>query len=115
MTNNVDEFVESLIVATVAKEVDWQVGTTELQTALEEVYGNSGKLYFFEDKDAGANIVFASYEYYEGEVEADEFIKEGTSVLFVDNDDFEILNEVTDEDVTDVELFTKLLAAIEGK
>lgn len=115
MANNVDEFIESLIVATVAKEVEWKAGTTELQAVLEEVYGNSEKLYSFADKEAGANVVFASYQFYEGEVEAEEFIKEGMSVLLVDDDDFEILNEVTDEDVTDAELFTKLLAAIESK
>lgn len=113
-TNTVDEFIESLIVATVSKEVKWEKGSDKLQEVLEEVYGNSEKLYFFADKEAGANVVFASYQFYEGEVESDEFIKEGMSVLLVDDDDYEILNEVTDEDVTDIELFTKLVAAIEA-
>lgn len=114
-TNTVDEFIESLIVATVSKEVKWQAGSEKLQEVLEEVYGNSDKLYSFADVEAGANVVFASYQFYEGEVESDEFIKEGMSVLLVDDTDFEILNEVTDEDVTDVELFAKLVQAIEAK
>lgn len=114
-TNTVDEFIESLIVATVSKEVKWQAGSEKLQEVLEEVYGNSDKLYSFADVEAGANVVFSSYQFYEGEVESDEFIKEGMSVLLVDDTDFEILNEVTDEDVTDVELFAKLVQAIEAK
>lgn len=113
-TNTVDEFIESLIVATMSKEVKWEKGSDQLQGVLEEVYGNSDKLYVFADKEAGANVVFASYQFYEGEIEADEFIKEGMSILLVDDEDFEILNEVTDEDVVDAELFTKLASLIEG-
>lgn len=113
-TNTADAFIESLIVATIGKEVTWEKGTEKLQEVLEEVYGNSEKLYSFADKEAGANVVFASYQYYEGEEELEEFIKEGMSVLLVDDDDFEVLNEVTDEDVADRELFIKLLSAIEA-
>ena len=111
----VDEFVESLVAATMNKEVAWSTGTPELTEALEEVYGNSQKLYTFVDEEAGANVVLAAYQYYEGEVEADEFIKDGMSILLVDTDDFEILNEVTDEDVEDAAIFTKLVEAIEAK
>lgn len=111
----VDEFIESLVAATMNNEVAWSPGTPELTEALEEVYGNSQKLYTFVDEEAGANVVFAAYQYYEGEVEADEFIKDGMSILLVDTDDFEILNEVTDEDVEDAAIFTKLVEAIEAK
>ena len=111
--NTVDEFVESLVAATVNNEVAWSLGTPQLAEVLEEVYGNSQKLYTFLDVEAGANVVLAAYQYYEGEVEAEEFIKEGMSILLVDSDDFEILNEVTDEDVEDASLFTRLIEAIE--
>ena len=67
----------------------------------------------FLDEEAGANVVIATYQYYEGEVEADEFIKDGMSTLLVDADDFEIVNEVKDEDVEDPAIFTKLIEAIE--
>lgn len=115
MTNKVDEFIESLVVATIAKEVQWNLGTPELQGVLEEVYGNSENLYYFEDTEAGANVVLATYKYYEGEVAEDEFMKDGVSVLLIDDDDYEILNEVTDEDIEDAELFSKLLAAVQAK
>ncbi len=111
--NPVEDFVESLVAATVNKEVIWSAGTPELRSVLEEVYGNSDKLYMFLDEEAGANVVVATYQYYEGEVEADEFIKDGMSILLVDVDDFEIVNEVTDEDVEDESLFNRLIAAIE--
>lgn len=114
MTNTVDEFVESLVVATVNNEVKWNAGTDALHAVLEEVYGNSDKVYAFLDEEAGANVVLATYQYYEGEVEADEFIKEGMSILLIDSDDAEILNEITDEDVQNAELFTNLLEAIES-
>ena len=112
--NTIEEFVESLVAATVNKEVKWSEGTPELRSVLEEVYGNSDKLYMFLDEEAGAHVVVATYQYYEGEVEADEFIKDGTSILLVDTDDFEIVNEVTDEDVSDKSVFDRLIAAIEG-
>ena len=112
--NPVEDFVESLVAATVNKEVIWSAGTPELRSVLEEVYGNSDKLYMFLDEEAGANVVVATYQYYEGEVEADEFIKDGMSILLVDEDDFEIVNEVTDEDVEDPAIFTKLVQAIES-
>ena len=73
--NTVDEFVESLVAATINNEVTWSAGTPELADVLEEVYGNSDKLYTFFDEEAGANVVFASYQYYAGEVESDEFLK----------------------------------------
>lgn len=111
--NTIEEFVESLVAATVNKEVNWNAGTSELRSVLEEVYGNSDKLYMFLDEEAGAHVVLATYQYYEGEVEADEFIKDGISILLVDEDDFEIVNEVTDEDIEDPVIFTKLIEAIE--
>lgn len=111
--NTVDEFVESLVAATVNNEIAWNAGTPELAEVLEEVYGNSQKLYAFFDTEAGANVVLAAYQYYEGEVEADEFIKDGMSILLIDAEDFEILNEVTDEDVEDAKLFATLLESIE--
>lgn len=114
MTNTVDEFVESLVAATLNNELKWNAGTLELKEVLEEVYGNSEKLYSFLDEEAGANVVLVSYQYYEGEVEADEFIKDGMSILLIDDEDFEILNEVTDENVENAAIFTKLIEAIEG-
>lgn len=113
--STVDEFVESLLAATVNDEVAWSTGTQELVEVLENAYGNSQKLYTFVDVEAGANVVFASYQYYDGEVEAEELIKDGMSILLVDSDDFEILNEVTDEDVEDAAIFVRLLEAIESK
>ncbi|MEK4627392.1 MAG: hypothetical protein ABS944_11885 [Solibacillus sp.] len=112
--NTVEEFVESLVAATANNEVSWSEGTSELRSVLEDVYGNSDSLYMFLDEEAGANVVVATYQYYEGEVEADEFIKDGMSILLVDVDDFEILNEVTDEDVEDPSLFISLLEAIKS-
>lgn len=111
--NTVDELIESLVAATVNNEVKWNEGTAEIENLLEEAYGNFDKLYTFLDEEAGANVILASYQYYEGEVEADEFIKDGMSILIVDAEDFEILNEVTDEDADDAQLFTKLIEAIE--
>ena len=113
MTNTVDELMESLVAATVNNEVKWSKGTDELESVLEEVYGNTEKLYFFFDEEEGSNIVIATYKYYEGEVEADEFLKDGISLFVIDADDSEILNEVTDEDADDAQLFTSLLEAIE--
>lgn len=112
MTNTVDEFVESLVAATVNKEVAWSEGSDELRSALEEVYGNTDTLYSFLDEEAGANVVLATYQYYEGEVEAEEFIRDGVSIILVDTDDFEILNEITDEDVEEAALFANLVEAI---
>ncbi|WP_431027787.1 hypothetical protein [Lysinibacillus sp. LZ02] len=112
--NTVEEFVESLVAATVNKEVKWSEGTPQLRSVLEEVYGNSDTLYMFFDEEAGTHVVVATYQYYEGEVEADEFIKDGISILLVDADDFEIVNEVTDEDVEDPSIFTNLIEAIES-
>jgi len=113
MTNTVDELLESLVAATVNNEVTWSKGTEALEDVLEEVYGNTEKLYFFFDEEEGSNIVLATYQYYEGEVEADEFLKDGISLFVIDADDFEILNEVTDEDADDSKLFTALMEAIE--
>lgn len=113
MTNTVDELMESLVAATVNNEVKWSKGTDELESVLEEVYGNTDKLYFFFDEEEGSNIVIATYKYYEGEVEADEFLKDGISLFVIDADDSEILNEVTDEDADDAQLFTTLIEAIQ--
>lgn len=113
MTNTVDELIESLVAATVNNELKWSKGTTELEDVLEEVYGNTDKLYYFFDEEEGSNIVLATYKYYEGEVEADEFLKDGISLFVIDADDFEILNEVTDEDVYDATLFGALIESIE--
>ena len=113
MTNTVDELIESLIAATVNNEVKWSKGNAELEEVLEEVYGNTEKLYYFFDEEEGSNIVLATYKYYEGEVEADEFLKDGISLFVIDSDDFEILNEVTDEDADDAKLFGTLLEAVE--
>lgn len=115
MTNTVDELLESLIAATVNNEVKWSKGTEELEDVLEEVYGNTDKLYFFFDEEEGSNIVLTTYKYYEGEVEADEFLKDGTSLFVIDAEDYEILNEVTDEDADDAKLFATLIEAIEEK
>ena len=113
--NTVDEFVEPLVAATINDEVKWNAGTDELAAVLVEVYGNSDKLYTFFDEEAGANVVFASYQYYAGEVESDDFLQESMSILLVDAEDFEILNEITDEDVEDAAVFKTLLEAIEEK
>ena len=113
MTNTVDELMESLVAATVNNEVKWSKGTDELESALEEVYGNTEKLYYFFDEEEGSNIVIATYKYYDGEVEADEFLKDGISLFVIDADDSEILNEVTDEDADDAKLFATLIEAIE--
>lgn len=113
MTNTVDELLESLVAATVNNEVKWSKGSEELEDVLEEVYGNTEKLYYFFDEEEGSNIVLATYQYYEGEVEADEFLKDGMSLFVIDADDFEILNEVTDEDADDAKLFPALMEAIE--
>lgn len=110
--NTADEFLESLIAATLNGEVKWDQGTEQLGEVMEEIYGNFDALYSFLDDEAGANVVLASYKYYEGEVEADEFIKDGVSILLVDDEDFEVLNEITDEDVEDAALFEKLMASI---
>lgn len=112
MSNTVDELIESLVAATINNEVKWDPATTELQNVIEEVYGSYEQLYSFLDEEAGAHVVLVSYKYYEGEVEADEFIKDGVSILLVDDEDFEILNEMTDEDVEEADLFAKLFEAI---
>lgn len=113
MTNTVDDLIESLAAATVNNEIKWNKGTDTLEEVLTEVYGNTEKLYFFFDEEEGSNIVLATYKYYEGEVEADEFLQDGISLFVIDADDFEILNEVTDEDADDATLFTTLIEAIE--
>ena len=102
MSNTVDELIESLVAATINNEVKWNPATTELQNVIEEVYGSYEQLYSFLDEEAGAHVVLVSYKYYEGEVEADEFIKDGASILLIDDEDFEVLNEMTDEDVEEV-------------
>lgn len=113
MTNTVDDLIESLAAATVNNEIAWSKGTDALEEVLSEVYGNTEKLYFFLDEEEGSTIVLATYKYYEGEVEADEFLQDGISLFVIDADDFEILNEVTDEDADDATLFATLIEAIE--
>lgn len=115
MTNNtVDEFIESLIAATVNGEVKWNKGDTAMHEWFEASYGNYDRLYTFHDETAGTDVVFVGYQYYEGEVEEDEFIRDGVSILLADLTAGEILNEVTDEDVGDESIFDRLIAAIEG-
>jgi len=112
--NTIDEFLESLVAATVNEEVKWSPGTPEIRSVLEEVYGNSDKFHTFLDEEAGANVVVATYQYYEGEEEVEEFLKDGVSILLLDIDDFEIVNEVTDADVEDATIFANLIEAIES-
>lgn len=113
MTNTVDEFIESLVAATINNEVKWNADPTEVQDIIEDVYGSAEKLFAFLDEETGAYVVLVSYQYCEGEVQAEEFIKDGASILLIDDEDFEILNEVTDEDVESAEIFTTLFQAIE--
>lgn len=115
MTNTTDEFIESILAATLNNEIAWEPGAHDLEEILEEIYGNYGKIYTFIDEETAANVVFASYQYYEGEVEAEEFIKEGVSILLVDTKVDEVQNEITDEDVEDTTLFEKLAEAIEAQ
>ena len=115
MNNTSDEFIESMLVATIAGETTWSQGSAELQTLLEDVYGNSTMLFMFKDEESGADVVLAGYQYYEGEVEADEFIKDGLSVLLVDVAAGNIIHEITDEDVNDTKLFDKLVQAVEDQ
>lgn len=115
MNNTGDEFIESMLVATVKGEVNWEPGDTELGEWLEASYGNFEKLYTFKDTESGSDVVYVSYQYYEGEVESDEFIKDGVSILLVDIAVGEIIHEITDEDVEDASLFEKLVRAIEAE
>lgn len=115
MSNTVDEFVESLVAATINDEIKWDAGSDQLVSLLEEVYGNADRVYSFVDEEADAHVVVATYQYYEGEVASEEFIQEGVSILLIDKDDFEILNEVTDDDAEDSVVFEKLMDAIEEK
>ena len=115
MSNTVDEFVESLVAATINDEIKWDAGSEQLVSLLEEVYGNADRVYSFVDEEADAHVVVATYQYYEGEVASEEFIQEGVSILLIDKDDFEILNEVTDDDAEDSVVFEKLMDAIEEK
>ena len=108
-----NELVESLVVATASAEIKWDHNVEELRTALEETYGEVEDLYSFLDEEAGAYVILATYQYAFGE-EGNESYLDGTSLLLVDSDDFEILNEITDEDVADEEIFEQLVAAISG-
>lgn len=113
MTNTPDELIESLVAATASGDVKWDHNVTEIREALEETFGEVEELYSFLDEEAGAFVVLASYQYAFGE-EGSESYLDGTSLLLVDDEDFEVLNEVTDEDLADAELFTQLFAAISG-
>lgn len=112
-TNTPDELVESLVVATATGEIKWDQNVEDLRKALEETYGEVEELYSFVDEEAGAYVVVATYQYAFGEEGAESYL-DGTSLLLVDSEDFEILNEITDEDLADEELFTQLFAAISG-
>ena len=50
----------------------------------------------------------ATYKYYEGEVEAVEFLKNGICLFVIAPDDLEILYEVTNEDADESTLFIYL-------
>ena len=114
MENNTpDQLLESLIAATASGEIKWQTDATEIREALQETYGEVEDLYAFLDEEAGAYVVLATYQYAFGEEGSESFL-DGTSLILVDSDDYEILNEVTDEDVADEELFTQLVSAIAG-
>ena len=113
MSNTPDELIESLVAATASGDVKWDQDSAEIRAALEETFGEVDDLYSFLDEEAGAFVVVASYQYAFGE-EGSESYLDGTSLLLVDDEDFEILNEVTDEDLVEPELFTQLFAAIKG-
>ena len=111
MTNTPDELIESLTAATGSGEVKWEKDEVAIRTAIKATFGEVEELYSFLDGEAGAYVVVAAYQYAIGEEGAENYI-DGTSLLLVDDEDYEILNEVTDEDVSEPELFTQLLAAI---
>lgn len=113
MNNTPDELIESLVAATAHGEVKWDQNAEEIRTALQETYGEVDELYTFLDEEAGAYVVLASYQYAVGEEGAESYI-DGTSLLLVDSEDYEVLNEVTDEDVADEDVFKQLFAAIAG-
>ncbi len=113
MSNTPDELIESLVAATASGDVKWEQDAEAIRTALEETFGEVEDLYSFLDEESGAFVVVASYQYAFGE-EGSESYLDGTSLLLVDDQDFEILNEVTDEDLVEPELFTQLIAAIKG-
>ena len=111
MTNTPNELIESLTAATGSGEVKWEKDEVAIRTAIKATFGEVEELYSFLDGEAGAYVVVAAYQYALGEEGAESYI-DGTSLLLVDDEDYEILNEVTDEDVSEPELFTQLLAAI---
>ena len=113
MTNTPDELIESLTAATTSGEVNWEKDEVAIRTAIKATFGEVEELYSFLDGEAGAYVVVAAYQYALGE-EGSQSVLEGTSLLLVDDEDYEILNEVTDEDVSDAELFTQLLEAIKA-
>ena len=111
MTNTPDELIESLTAATGSGEVKWEKDEVAIRTAIKATFGEVEELYSFLDGEAGAYVVVAAYQDAIGE-EGSQSVLEGTSLLLVDDEDYEILNEVTDEDVSNPELFTKLFEAI---
>ncbi len=113
MTNTPDELIESLTAATGSGEVKWEQDSVAIRTAIKATFGEVEELYSFLDGEAGAYVVVAAYQYAFGEEGSQSFL-DGTSLLLVDDEDYEILNEVTDEDVSEPELFTQLLAAIKS-
>jgi hypothetical protein len=113
MNNTPDELIESLVAATAHGEIKWDQNVEEIRAALQETYGEVDDLYTFLDEEAGAYVVLASYQYAVGQEGAESYI-DGTSLLLVDSEDYEVLNEVTDEDVADEEIFKQLFSAIAG-
>ena len=107
-----DDFIRQITEATIAKEVQWNAGSEELREVLMEFLGECTMLYSFEDFEAGADVVLAGYDYYEGE-EVEENIRKGYSLLLVDVEDKELLFEITDEDVDDEKVFPRLIKAVE--
>ena len=115
MQHTSDDFIRQITEATIAKEVQWNAGTDELRALLAQFLGDCTMLYSFEDFEAGADVVLAGYDYYEGEEEIEVNIRQGYSLLLVDVEDHEILFEITDEDVDDETVFPRLIKAVEAK
>lgn len=108
-----DDFIRQITEATIAKEVQWNAGSDELRDVLMAFLGECTMLYSFEDFEAGADVVLAGYDYYEGEEEVEANIRQGYSLLLVDVEDKELLFEITDEDVDDEKVFPRLITAVE--
>lgn len=112
MANTPDELLTSLIGATASGEIEWTYNDEEIRAALEETYGEVDELFSFLDEESGAFVVLASYQYVYGE--DDENYLDGTSLILVDDEDFEVVSEITDEEVEDETLFAQLFTAVKG-